>query len=203
MMRLPPLPGSVEFSRRGFFLAAGSAVLPLASPQDSLPVAEQPAGQLQNPEMVGMPRQRITDYENDPFIIGIESRLACTCGCTLDVYTCRTTDFTCGTSPAMHKEVVQLAQQEKTAEEIVDAFVAKYGETVLMAPPKEGFNIVGYVLPGLGIFGVGVGILIMLMVRTRRAVVPATVGGSLADSPPSVSDDEAALLEREMKELDL
>ena len=86
--------------------------------------------------------------DNDPFVTAVEHRLQCTCGCTLDVYTCRTTDFTCTYSPALHKEVLALQDQGKTADEIVAAFVAKYGEKVLMAPKPEGFNLAGYVVPG-------------------------------------------------------
>ena len=155
--------------------------------------------------MAGRPLERITDYENDPFIIEIESRLACTCGCTLDVYTCRTTDFTCGTSPAMHREVVLLIQQGKTEEEVVGAFVAQYGETVLMAPPKSGFNLVGYVLPGLGIFGVGAAMLWMLVGRSRLGGELASVGAEAGagGSEPEISDEDAALLEKELGDLDL
>src|SRR4051794_6291308 len=32
----------------------------------------------------------------------LEHQIRCQCGCTLDVYTCRTTDFSCQVSPAMH-----------------------------------------------------------------------------------------------------
>ena len=35
----------------------------------------------------------------------LEHRLKCQCGCILDVYTCRTTDFSCPVSPAMHRDV--------------------------------------------------------------------------------------------------
>ena len=38
----------------------------------------------------------------------LEHNLHCQCGCTLDVYTCRTTDFTCPVSPAMHQDVRRL-----------------------------------------------------------------------------------------------
>ena len=190
-----------DLSRREMLLATGALVLPGAFQQDSAQTAGRPAGQLQDPRMAGRPRERITDYENDPFIIGIESRLACTCGCTLDVYTCRTTDFTCGTSPAMHREVVRLIQQGKTEEEVVGAFVAQYGETVLMSPPKSGFNLVGYVLPGLGIFGVGAAMLWMLVGRSRLGGELASVGAG--GSEPEISDEDAALLEKELGDLDL
>ena len=190
-------------SRRDALRTVGVAILPAAIYQDTVSTQDRPAGQLQNPRMAGMPRERVTDYENDPFIVEIESRLACTCGCTLDVYTCRTTDFTCGVSPAMHREVVRLVQQDKTAEVIVDVFVAQYGETVLMAPPKGGFNLVGYVLPGLGIFAVGAAMLWMLVSRARRGEELAPVVGETNQPVPELSDEDAALLEKELGDLDL
>jgi cytochrome c-type biogenesis protein CcmH/NrfF len=103
----------------------------------------------------------------------------------------------------MHREVVQLVQQGRTAEEIIDAFVAQYGETVLMAPPKGGFNLVGYVLPGLGILGVGAAMLWMLMGRARTGGELAPVVSDTHPSTPKISDEEAALLEKELGDLDL
>src|SRR5204862_2900899 len=77
----------------------------------------------------------------------IEHRLRCQCGCTLDVYTCRTTDFSCQVSPAMHRDVMALVSVGYSAQEILDAFVDTYGERALMAPKKEGFNWAGYLVP--------------------------------------------------------
>ena len=192
-----------NLSRRGMLSVTGAIVLPAAVRQDSSQGRTRPAGQLQNPRMAGMPRDRITDYENDPFIIGIESRLACTCGCTLDVYTCRTTDFTCGVSPAMHREVVRLVQQGQTDEEVIGAFVAQYGETVLMAPPRRGFNMVGYVLPGLGILGIGATMLWMLLGRERSGPALAAAGSpAVSHADASISTEDAALLEKELGDLD-
>src|SRR5688500_6248043 len=50
-------------------------------------------------------------------------RLHCQCGCRLDIYTCRTTDFTCPLSPAMHRDVMSLVEGCYSAQEIIDAFV--------------------------------------------------------------------------------
>ena len=77
----------------------------------------------------------------------VEHRMRCQCGCTLDVYTCRTTDFSCQVSPSMHRDVMGLVAGGYTAQEILDAFVGVYGERVLMAPPAAGFNLVGWVAP--------------------------------------------------------
>ena len=197
------MPSKATFSRREILGLSVAALIPArlgqgasAQRRDSL------VGRLQSPSMAGQPRSRITDYENDPFIIGVERKLRCTCGCNLDVYTCRTTDFTCAISPAMHREVIALVERDKTAQEILDAFVAQYGEMVLMAPRKEGFNIVGYVLPATVITAVGGAMLWIMSRRTQTrtaAVRPAGAGGVVGSA---ISEEDAARLEAELADLE-
>jgi cytochrome c-type biogenesis protein CcmH len=109
----------------------------------------------------------------------IEKKLRCQCGCTLDVYTCRTTDFACEVSPAMHRDINALIEGGYGAQEIIDAFVDSYGEKVLMAPTKSGFNLVGWTMP-FGAILVGGGVLAVLLRRWRRrgAVAAAERGES-------------------------
>jgi cytochrome c-type biogenesis protein CcmH len=152
--------------------------------------------------MAGTPKERITDYENDPFVIGIEEKLRCTCGCNLDVYTCRTTDFTCGTSPAMHREVVKLIESGGTAQEVIDAFVSEYGELVLMAPKKEGFNIVGYVLPGMAITAVGAMMLWVLSRKNRVVLAEHSVVDGTPVTDSDMSDEDIKRLEAELADLE-
>src|SRR5215208_1125932 len=71
----------------------------------------------------------------------LEHQLHCQCGCNLDVFTCRTTDFACSVSPAMHADVMGLVSGGYGAQEILAVFKAIYGERVLMAPGKTGFNL--------------------------------------------------------------
>ena len=85
----------------------------------------------------------MTDERRDE----LEHQLKCQCGCVLDVYTCRTTDFSCGVSPAMHRDVMGLVAGGYSAPEILTAFQNVYGERVLMSPLKKGFNLVGYIMP--------------------------------------------------------
>ncbi len=85
----------------------------------------------------------MTDEKRDE----LEHQIKCQCGCVLDVYTCRTTDFSCGVSPAMHGDVMALVQGGHDATQILAAFQAVYGEQILMAPLRRGFNLVGYMLP--------------------------------------------------------
>lgn len=81
----------------------------------------------------------------------LEHQVKCQCGCPLDVYTCRTTDFSCSVSPAMHSDVMGLVAGGYGAAEILKAFQDVYGERVLMSPIKSGFNWLGYVTPSIAI----------------------------------------------------
>ncbi len=182
-------------SRRDFLAVAGAALVPVALTQESTKPNDK-AAPLYRPSWAGRPRNRVTDYENDPFIVALEGTIKCTCGCNLDVYTCRTTDFTCVVSPAMHREVVSMMEDGMTGKEIVDAFVAQYGETVLMAPKKEGFNLTAYLLPGVTITAVGALMARMLVRRQRRALIAAT-----SSIMPDVDADDQALLEEELTQL--
>ena len=195
--------GGRTVGRRAFVRASVLGLLPAAA-QDTT------VARLPQPSLAGRPRRPVTDYENDPFIVGLERRLKCTCGCNLDVYTCRTTDFTCAVSPAMHREVIGLYEQGRSGDEIIADFVARHGETILMAPPKEGFNWAGYLVPGVLITLVGGTIAAVLMRRHRVADAAAASSASSASpwaeeaGPPSgLSAADAARLEAELQRLEL
>jgi len=206
-----------EFFRQLGGLVLGGSALAAArvGAQQQGPLSGQgETGALRDPGSAGRPQERMTARDNDEFVTAVEHRLQCTCGCTLDIYTCRTTDFTCTYSPALHKDVLALKDEGKTADEIVAAFVAKYGEKILMAPKPEGFNLAGYIVPGSLILLVGGAMFLLLQRRTRmRAAtggadaapyppapapeVPSTVGGG-----PIASPEELERLNRELRELD-
>jgi cytochrome c-type biogenesis protein CcmH len=103
----------------------------------------------------------------------LEHELRCQCGCTLDVYTCRTTDFSCQVSPAMHRDVISLVEGGYSAPEILDAFVGTYGERALMSPKREGFNWAGYLVPFAAI-GAGAIAVAAVLRGMQRRTLPAT-----------------------------
>ena len=194
--------GSEFVSRRHVLKMGLLPLLPLLRPQEGQE-GQASAPDLYDPSRVGRPRVRSTDYENDPFIIDVESRLRCTCGCNLDVYTCRTTDFTCGTSPAMHREVVRLVEQGRTAEEILEVFIAQHGEMVLMAPKKEGFNLAAYFVPGAAISLVGATLIWVLARRRAMVAAPATPTALPGTEPQGLSESEQQRLNDELQRLEL
>ena len=130
-------------------------------------------GTLRDPSAVDGRGCRRDPEENAAEIQAIETRLACNCGCTLDVFTCRTTDFSCTYSPKLHREVLALRNQGKSAQQVLDAFVAKYGEKALMAPKPKGFNLAGYLVPGAAIAAAGAALVLVIGRRRRRWRPPA------------------------------
>jgi len=183
---------SDHLSRRGFFAfaaaAAGAVIQDTAN-----------AGRVYDPGRAGRSQAPTTAADNDADIQMIEKRLKCSCGCGLDIYTCRTTDFSCTYSPALHKEVLRLAGQGKTAQQIIDEFVAQYGEAVLMSPPRRGFNLAGYFVPSLAIIVAAVLLVRVLRRWTREAQVSTADVG--ATSRPNASPAELERLRRELDRL--
>ncbi len=178
---------------------AAVAWLPLA--QDSTPSALQGADPLPYPWVVGQAQDDITDLDNDPVVIAIERRLKCTCGCTLDMYTCRTTDFTCTFSPALHKEVMAMMREGKAPEEIVAFFVEREGPAILMAPPARGFNLVAYLAPGAAVIA-GALALTAWIARRRTAVTEAGVADDLLPEPVAITDAERERLRRALDDVE-
>jgi cytochrome c-type biogenesis protein CcmH/NrfF len=180
--------------RRRFFRSALAGAIVTAAGWDRLGGQEPLAGggaqgSLRDPSIAGRPRAPTARGDSDAPIKRIEQQLKCTCGCNLDIFTCRTTDFTCTYSPELHKEVVALYDDGKTAQQIIDAFVAKYGEKTLMAPKPEGFNLWGYLLPGVAITLGSVLLAFVIGRRERRHSLALVAAGRSADAP---AQDRAA-----------
>jgi cytochrome c-type biogenesis protein CcmH len=193
-------------SRRRFLGSLAAAVLPVqqisqpSAQGQGEPLAGQgPAGTLRDPSVAGRPRVPTDPRENDAAIQRIEQQLACSCGCTLDVFTCRTTDFTCTYSPKLHQEVLALHDQGKSAQEILDAFVANYGEKALMAPKPQGFNLWGYLLPGV-VVGVA-GVALAAVLRRREAVAAAAPVAGQPVPPVGASAEELERLNQALEEV--
>jgi len=166
----------------GLFSAHRSIV---QSAQDTVP-STGPSGKLWDPNRAGPSMQPVTAEDNDEAIQAIEKQLKCTCGCGLDVYTCRTTDFTCPVSPKMHRRVIDMAKAGMSGPGIIAQFVSENGLEILMAPPKRGFNLAGYFVPGALILVVGAVLLVVMRRWVRRApqtpaATPEAPAGSQAE----------------------
>ncbi len=125
-------------------------------------------------------------------LMALETSFKCNCSCGLDVHTCQF-QMQCDTSPVWSVRIRESLERGETMEAIEAGFVADFGKTVFLAPPLEGFNLVGYFLPVFAILTAGM--LIGLLTRggiRREDLVPVE----------NVSEDEAAKLRDAMKKLD-
>jgi len=193
-----------RFLRAGGVCVAGAMLVPRLAAQEANAV-QQGAANIEMPQTaykaVSLPKKAnakplVAQLERDE----LERGLKCACPCKLDVFTCRTTDFACGISPAMHSDVVRLVDGGYSADEIIAAFTTVYGERVLMAPVKEGFNIAGYAVPFVTL-GIGATMLVALLRRWRReteSAVPALASKSvlpISGGMPAATDDEMRRLQ--------
>ncbi len=125
--------------------------------------------------------------------VAIERTIRCNCGCGLDVHSCLFA-MQCGTSPKWAERIRRELKAGKTPDAIKAGFVADFGPTVLMEPPAKGFNLVGYLLPGMAILMIGtiVGLLVQRGARPIQAEIPAD----------AFTDAELDRLREEMRRMD-
>lgn len=100
------------------------------------------------------------------------------------------------------KRILREKLQEGEGEgQIKDFFVARYGTSVLAAPPRSGFNLVTWIVPPI-VIALGVVGLFFVMRQMRRGgvnPVAAGVGGMIpGDSVGSDLDDYLAEVDRDL-----
>jgi cytochrome c-type biogenesis protein CcmH len=82
----------------------------------------------------------------------------------------------------MRTLVREQLQQGKTSAEVLDYFTQRYGEWILLAPPKHGFNLVIWVLPFI-LLPIGVAAVYLGARRWVRRSAAAEPSSRRLDSP--------------------
>lgn len=92
---------------------------------------------------------------NEASVDDISKELICQCGCGMVLANC--THAECSSREMMTTIIEQKLEQGESQKEIIQYFVARFGEQVLAAPPKSGFNLMAWLLPIAGLlFGGGI-----------------------------------------------
>ncbi len=102
----------------------------------------------------------------------------------------------CGSATPLRTEIQEHLKQGKSQQEIVDAFVAKYGKVILSAPPAKGFDLAAWVTPfaALGLGLMAVYFVIKAWVQRRPALVAPAAG--------RIPDAYRDRMEKELKDND-
>ncbi len=88
-----------------------------------------------------------------------------------------------------------------TKTEIKDKLVVQFGESVLAAPPRSGFNLLAWLLPLVGA-AVGAGVLAMLARRWRRGKPEPWEPGSSSNGRSSLTPDLDRRVDEELARFD-
>jgi len=94
----------------------------------------------------------------------------------------------------MHSDILGLVAGGYDAKEIVAAFRKIYGDGVLMAPAKEGFNWLAYTLP-FAVLVAGSALVVTLLRRWSRATADAAPVLPPSDATPEELERLRAVLE--------
>ena len=86
----------------------------------------------------------------------------------------------------------------QTQEQILDAYVAEYGDRILAEPPARGFNAALYVLPWVFLAG-SVGLVVVVIRRLRTPGREVTASASRA---APIDEAEAERIDDELRKLD-
>jgi cytochrome c-type biogenesis protein CcmH len=125
----------------------------------------------------------------------IEESLTCQCGCGLTVHTCN--HLQCSFAVPVKRDVAESLANGQTANQILDRYVAEYGEKILSAPIPQGFNLAAYIAPYVAV-AAGLGLIVVALRRLRRRSPAAATGAG----HPLRTDAQRARLHRELEKLD-
>jgi len=131
--------------------------------------------------------------DNDPQVREAASQLACYCGCN----TQSIADCTCGVASKSRNEILASLEGGESVQHVVDSWVERFGARILLEPPRKGFNLVGWFLPGVVLLASGL-MLVLLLRRWRgRGEEAAALAGDTPLDPRYLEQ-----LERELQELE-
>lgn len=116
----------------------------------------------------------------------LENALMCKCDdkCGKVLINC-----TCDTSEKTREELQGRLDSGLTVDQIVQIYVDKYGETILSAPTKSGFNLAAWLTPFAALVGGGWGIrkIVSSWLKKNSEVLADSPGNE--SSKKSVSDE--------------
>jgi cytochrome c-type biogenesis protein CcmH len=99
----------------------------------------------------------------------IEKELMCQCGCSMIVDVCD-----CETATQIRARIAELIGQGQDKDQIIASFVGQYGEKMLAAPTKKGFNLVAWVVPFAAVVAGGTGLFFLLRAWARKGKAAGT-----------------------------
>jgi cytochrome c-type biogenesis protein CcmH len=108
----------------------------------------------------------------------------------------------CKSAEQLTFEASQYVDQGMGKDAILAAFVQKYGEQILAAPTKRGFNLTAWILPFVGLIAGAFGIVIILKKWVKRQKKASPKMTRLIDAASGESSAYESELDVVLKQLD-
>jgi cytochrome c-type biogenesis protein CcmH/NrfF len=146
--------------------------------------------------MGGAEDTRSSFYARTPFEKQMQHEIVCTCGACGHQTLAECRKDNCSTSHQMRGELAALIDQGKNHDEIVQAFMTKYGgEEMLGAPVDKGFNRMAWLFPYL-IGATGAAAVAFVAVKWTRK------DGREAETAPAIDSALNERIDDELRDLD-
>jgi cytochrome c-type biogenesis protein CcmF len=144
--------------------------------------------------------QNVPIIPKDPLERRLHSEIVCTCGCRRAMDNCGMPN--CGGHESQSKKIKELMAQGLDHDAIIATFVRDFGgQDILIEPPNEGFNRLGWLLPyAFGGFGAVAGAFVLRKWSRRTGPVEPTAATSASDTAKDA--ELQARLDRELEDLD-
>jgi cytochrome c-type biogenesis protein CcmH len=136
-----------------------------------------------------------TPLSNDR-VRALGNMLHCKCGCNASVTECNM--LQCHFSDPVRMELLTMVEAGRDNDDILDAMVGKYGKDILRRPPAEGFYMLSYAMPYVGLAaGLAlIGLLLRFYLRRRPAAALAA-----GEASPELNRYQAQI-DKDLSDLD-
>jgi cytochrome c-type biogenesis protein CcmF len=143
------------------------------------------------PGMGGSEDTRSSYYARTPFEKQMQHEIVCTCGACGHQTLAECRKDACSTSHQMRGELAAMIDQGKGHDEIIQAFLAKYGsEEMLGAPVDKGFNRMAWLFPYLIGATSAIAVAFIAVKWTRKSDAEAVAAAPLDATIAGRIDDE-------------
>lgn len=130
----------------------------------------------------------------------VADKIMCQCGCGAVLSECPHQD--CGWGIPAKEFITQQLANGKTEQELIQYYVSQYGEKILAAPTKSGFNMAAWITPFAGLILGGVGLYYLVRLWARRREDEAAAEALSVVEVAELPDEAVRRLEDELKNFD-
>jgi cytochrome c-type biogenesis protein CcmH/NrfF len=131
----------------------------------------------------------------NPRVRRLGDQLMCLCGCGATITGCNM--LGCSHSKPARERLLAMVNSGESDSAILATFVQENGVEILAKPPAQGFNLLGYVVPFIGI-ALGLAFVWVVIKRFRKPL--AVAGGPEIDDAAFASYQ--AQIEKDLEKLD-